>query len=61
MWDCDMYIGVVIFGKYDLPQYLFVVNSHNNVTKQMLSYSPPYRWKMDFRQVKQLDQHNNHW
>lgn len=56
-----MYIGVVIFGKYDLPQYLFVVNSHNNVTKQMLSYSPPYRWKMDFRQVKQLDQHNNHW
>lgn len=25
MWDWDMYIGVAIFGKYNLPQYVFVV------------------------------------
>lgn len=28
-------------------------DSHNNPTKQMLSYSSSYREKMDFRQVKQ--------
>ena len=61
MWDWGMYTGVVIFGKYNLPQYVFVVNSHNNPRKHMLSYSSSYRWKMDFRQVKQLGQDNHQW
>ena len=56
-----MYTGVVAFGKYNLPQYVCVVNSHNNPTKHMLSNSSSYKWKMDFRRVNQLGQDNHHW
>lgn len=57
-----MHVGLgYVYGcdhlwKYNLPQYVFVVNSHNNPTKQMLLYSSSWGWKMEVGQVKQRSQ-----